>query len=139
MTGAFDYTLDDIRPRLAQWNLTLNDDDLTECNIEGVFYRKALAELKEALMTAGYAPNDLTSPVAYQRCHDILAEGICLYYIEGRSSTSYPDGFNPIAGAFSRYRAALRSIAAGERLGELSQKAQHAAVRCCVDRRRHGC
>ena len=120
----YGYTVNDLRPMLAEWQATLSDTDLAECAETGNIYKRAEAELQEALYQAGYNPTTST-PLAYQRCHDILCSGIALYFAEGHTSTSYPDGYNPIAGGFARYRAVLRDIAAGGQLGEFSQKTSH--------------
>lgn len=128
-TYAFGYNLASLRPMIAQWDATLADSDLSAASGNGLIYNKALAELQEALFAAHYQP-DLTTPIAYQRCHDILTLGVCLYYIEGHTMISYQDGYSPIAGAFSRYRNQLRDIAAGGQLGELNTKAKTVATSC---------
>ncbi len=133
--GLFGYTLANLRPLIAQWDAVLADGDLSSCAPEtGVFYQKALAELQEALLSAGYAPS-IATPIAFQRCLDILSLGISLYFIESHTGNSYQDGYNPISGQFSRYRSALRDIASGGQLGELNQRAKHSTVSAHVVRK----
>lgn len=129
----FGYSLMDLRTYIAEWNETLTDSDLSSCTTTGAVYKRAEAELLEALYQAGYSVTPAT-PIAYQKCHDILTQGVALYFIEGHTGSSYQDGYNPITGAFSRYRNALRDIAAGGQLGELSQKTTHGIARCNVNR-----
>lgn len=133
MDGAFGYNLESVRTRIAQWDASLSDTDLDICDAGGLLYRKALAELEEALYSAGYTVTS-AEPIAYQRCHDILTTGVALYYIEGHTGVAYQDGYSPTASAFGRYRATLKDIAAGGQLGELSHKAKAAAVSCHIAR-----
>lgn len=130
----FGYTLNDLRPILAEWSATLSDNDLSDCTPDtGIIYKRAEAELLEVLYAAGYNPTSAT-PIAYQICHDLLTQGVALYFTEGHTTTSYPDSYNPIAGAFARYRAKLKAIAAGGQLGEFSQKTSHGVARCNIQR-----
>ena len=117
--GEFDYTVNDVRPLLAQWNNNLLTSDLTDCEVNGTFYNRANSELQEALGVAGYSPSKVNTPQAWQICHDTLAAGVALYFIESRSTGTYSEGFDALSGAFGRYRGRLNAIKAGQPLGEL--------------------
>lgn len=115
--GAWGYVVADCEAMIAQWAPSITGLDLAGVEVGGAYYSRALGEVQNALMQAGY---DVTTaqPVAYQMTHDLLTDGIALYYIETRRAGSYPDGWDPLAGAWGRYRKNLRNIAAGGAWGE---------------------
>lgn len=124
-TGAYGYTLADCEAMIAQWAPSITGQDLAGAEVGGVYYTRALAEVQNALLQAGYTVT-VSTPIAYQLTHDLLADGVSLYYIETRRAGSYPDGWDPLAGAWGRYRKNLRNIAAGGPWGEFgaSQKSK---------------
>jgi hypothetical protein len=124
---AYDYILADVRPLIAQWDKALSDSDLSECAPEtGAFYKKALAELTEALYNAGYNPRpgpveEGGTPIAWQICHDTLTSGICLYFVESHTAVAYQEGVTNLQSAFYRYRQRLQNIKNKGQLGEFGQ------------------
>lgn len=117
MAGAYGYAITDAEAMIAQWAPSITGQDLAGAEVDGVYYNRALAEVQNALLQAGYNVTPAT-PIAYQMTHDLLTDGIALYYIETRRAGSYPDGWDPLAGAWGRYRKNLRNIAAGGAWGE---------------------
>lgn len=115
--AAFEYSLQNVRNQVAQWDATLTDADLSTCAENGQFYTKALTEIRNALYAAGYNVTTAT-PLAYQLSQDLLTEGVSLYFIESKRSATYAEGYNPLAGMWGRYRQKLKSIMAGARWGE---------------------
>lgn len=129
MAGAYGYAITDAEAMIAQWAPSITGQDLAGAEVDGVYYSRALAEVQNALLQAGYNVTSL-QPIAYQMTHDLLTDGIALYYIETRRAGSYPDGWDPLAGAWGRYRKNLRNIAAGGPWGEFgaSKKSQPGIV-----------
>lgn len=117
MAGAYGYAITDAEAMIAQWAPSITGQDLAGAEVDGVYYSRALAEVQNALLQAGYNVTAL-QPIAYQMTHDLLTDGIALYYIETRRAGSYPDGWDPLAGAWGRYRKNLRNIASGGPWGE---------------------
>lgn len=131
-TGAWGYTITDCEAMIAQWAPSITGQDLSGAEVDGVYYLRAFGEVSNALFQAGYNVTEST-PIAYQLTHDLLTDGVALYYIETRRNGSFPDGWDPLSGAWGRYRTKLRNIAAGGAWGEFggSQKVKPGIALIC--------
>lgn len=132
MAGAWGYTVADCQAMIAQWAPSLTSTDLAGAEVNGVYYNRALGEVSDALLQAGYNVTE-AQPIAYQRTHDLLTDGIALYYIETRRNASYPDGFDPLAGAWGRYRRCLRLITNGGAWGEFGSSSKAGGIAVFIE------